>query len=59
MSEPRLITREERLARRIGLGTAIKTVTTALGVKPCAGCRRRADTLDRIVPNINPLAKGS
>lgn len=30
----------------IGLGTAIKRITSALGIKPCAGCIRRANWLD-------------
>lgn len=48
------ITRAERLARRpIGLGTAIKTITAAIGIKPCGGCRRRSDSLDKMVPDIN------
>jgi len=41
----------------IGLGSAIKAVTTAIGIKPCGGCKRRAVALDAIIPNINPLAK--
>jgi len=53
----RLITAKERAARRIGLGSAIKAVTTAIGIKPCGGCKRRAVALDAIIPNINPLAK--
>ena len=51
------ITAAERAARRIGLGSAIKAVTTAIGIKPCGGCKRRAVALDAIIPNINPLAK--
>ena len=31
----------------IGLGDAIKRVTYAMGVKPCAGCERRAAALNR------------
>jgi hypothetical protein len=55
---PKIITAAERAARRkIGLGSAIKAVTTALGIKPCGGCKRRAVALDAIIPNINPLAK--
>jgi len=59
MPAPRIITREERAARRggkVGLGTAIKNVTTALGIEPCAGCRKRAARLDILVTNINPFA---
>jgi hypothetical protein len=31
----------------IGLGDAIKQVTYALGIRPCAGCERRAAALNR------------
>lgn len=31
----------------IGLGDAIKHATYAMGIKPCAGCERRANTLNR------------
>ena len=63
---PRLITAKERMARRVGrvslrsplpLGTAIKHVTTALGIKQCGGCKKRQVALDAIIPNINPLAR--
>ncbi len=30
-----------------GLGDVIKRVTYAMGVKPCAGCEKRAATLNR------------
>lgn len=31
----------------IGLGEALKKVTTSFGLKPCGGCAQRAATLDR------------
>jgi hypothetical protein len=31
----------------LGLGDAIKRVTSALGVKPCGECNRRAAALNR------------
>lgn len=31
----------------IGLGDVIKKVTSAVGVKPCADCERRAQALNR------------
>ncbi len=34
--------------RKAGLGTAIKAATTAVGIKPCGGCERRAAQLDEI-----------
>jgi hypothetical protein len=37
------------LEEEIGLGSAIKYVTSAMGVKPCAGCEKRAAALDRWV----------
>jgi hypothetical protein len=33
----------------VGLGTVIKRTTTALGVKPCGGCAKRAERLDRFI----------
>jgi len=33
----------------VGLGEAIKRVTGSVGVRPCAGCNRRAAALDRWV----------
>ena len=34
--------------RKAGLGTVIKAATTAVGIKPCGGCQRRAVQLDEI-----------
>jgi hypothetical protein len=31
----------------IGLGDVIKRVTYAVGIKPCAGCEKRAEALNR------------
>jgi len=33
-----------------GLGSAIKRVTSALGIPTCSGCERRADYLNRVLP---------
>lgn len=33
-----------------GLGTAIKAAVSAVGVKPCGGCERRAAQLDAATP---------
>lgn len=37
-----------RLLRRWRLGTKAKAITTAAGVKPCAGCQRRANRMDGV-----------
>jgi hypothetical protein len=33
--------------KEIGLGDAIKRATAAVGIRPCAGCERRAAALNR------------
>jgi hypothetical protein len=33
--------------RDIGLGDLVKRATSALGIKPCGGCERRAAALNR------------
>jgi hypothetical protein len=59
MSEPRIITRAEREARKRGLGTKLQTGIHAVvdasslpdgvkkAIKGCAGCGRRAKAIDR------------
>ena len=37
------------IEEEIGLGDAMKRVTYAMGIKPCAGCQKRADVLNRWV----------
>ena len=33
----------------IGLGDVIKAITSAVGIKPCIGCRKRAEQLNRLL----------
>lgn len=33
----------------LGLGDVVKRVTSAVGIKPCGGCRRRAEILNQAV----------
>lgn len=33
-----------------GLGDTIAKVTTALGIKPCGGCKKRQDKINQLVP---------
>jgi hypothetical protein len=51
--------KEERITHRVrlpgfimtddevGLGDVVKSVTYAMGIKPCGGCERRAATLNK------------
>jgi hypothetical protein len=33
----------------VGLGTAVKRITQAVGVSPCGGCNERASRLNRFI----------
>jgi hypothetical protein len=33
----------------IGLGDAIKRVTSSIGIKPCGGCQQRASKLNNLI----------
>jgi len=33
-----------------GLGTAIREITSAVGIRPCTGCKKRAEWLDKNFP---------
>jgi len=54
LREPELHTYRVRLPgfiaeEEVGLGDLIKRATSAVGIKPCAGCERRAELLNRWV----------
>lgn len=33
-----------------GLGDVIATVTEAVGIEPCEGCKKRQETLNKLIP---------
>jgi hypothetical protein len=35
------------IGEEVGLGDVIKRATSAIGIKPCGGCQRRAAALNR------------
>lgn len=51
---PKRHTRAEWLAQKAkpitGLGDAIAAVTSAVGIKPCGGCKKRQAALNKLVP---------
>ena len=49
---PGFLTDEE-----IGLGDVIKRATSYVGIKPCGGCERRADVLNRWLVFTNRQSK--
>jgi hypothetical protein len=36
-----------------GLGDTIAKITTSLGIKPCGGCKKRQEKLNKLVPYGN------
>jgi len=52
MRLPGFITDEE-----IGLGDVIKRTTSYFGIRPCGGCARRADALNRWLHFTNRQSK--
>jgi len=42
------IIRNDIKYKSIGLGDVIKFITSAIGIKPCAGCQKRAEKLNRL-----------
>ncbi len=32
-----------------GLGDTVKRITSAVGIKPCGGCQRRAEMLNKLI----------
>ena len=42
------------LRQSIGLGQSVKRLTSALGIRPCGGCQRRARSLDRFLVMTPP-----
>jgi hypothetical protein len=45
------------IRRNVGLGQTVKRLTSALGIRACGGCQRRARALDRMVVLVPPRQK--
>jgi hypothetical protein len=45
------------IGEEVGLGDAIKRATSALGIRPCGGCQRRAEALNRWMVFSGPRRK--
>jgi len=45
------------LKQTVGLGQGVKRLTSALGIRPCGGCQRRARTLDRFIVMTPPRSR--
>lgn len=40
------------VGEQVGLGDAVAAVTKAFGIKPCDGCKKRQEWLNRKVPQV-------
>lgn len=40
----------DRVKAAQGLGDVVKATTSAVGIKPCSPCQKRAEKLNRMVP---------
>ncbi len=47
---PSRVTPEELAQKSRGLGDTIEQITRKVGMKPCGGCKKRRDWLNRKVP---------
>lgn len=45
------------LKQSIGLGQTVKRMTSALGIRTCGGCQRRAQALDRRIVLTPPRSR--
>ena len=45
--------KEEIAGKSKGLGDTIAKVTSAVGIKPCGGCKKRQEKLNKIFPYEN------
>lgn len=41
-------------AKSRGLGDTVAKITSAVGIKPCGGCKKRQAALNRLVPYRSP-----
>ena len=59
--EVTLIECVERPAREkwTGLGDVIASATSAVGIKPCGGCKQRQEALNKLVPFENKETNGN
>lgn len=51
----KFVDRTQDNLRSEGLGDTIAKITTAIGIKPCGGCKERQAKLNAAVPYAQPL----
>lgn len=38
-----------RPGQSVGLGSVLERITSAVGIRPCGGCKERAAAIDRVI----------
>lgn len=41
---------DRKIETDTGVGDTVKRVTSAIGIKPCGGCQKRAEVLNKMFP---------
>jgi len=40
---------QKDISKDIGLGDVVASITSAIGIKPCSGCKKRQEWLNKLV----------
>jgi hypothetical protein len=50
LDDPKYIALKNKYGKLRGLGDVVAAVTSAVGIQPCGGCKKRQESLNKLVP---------
>ena len=50
LDDPKYIALKNKYGKLRGLGDVVAAVTSAVGIRPCSGCKKRQEALNKLVP---------
>jgi hypothetical protein len=50
LDDPKYIALKNKYGKLRGLGDVVAAVTSAVGIRPCGGCKKRQESLNKLVP---------
>ena len=53
LDDPKYIALKNKYGKLRGLGDFVASITSAVGIKPCGGCKKRQEALNKLVPFNN------
>ena len=53
LDDPKYIALKNKYGKLRGLGDVVAAVTSAVGIRPCGGCKKRQEALNKLVPFNN------